>query len=160
MNTVYLALGSNLGDRLANLQAAEAALAPEIRLLAASPVYETPPWGVVEQPAFLNQVLQVETELDPPALLQRIKQLERDLGRQPSVRYGPRQIDIDILFYGDLIFNSLVLSIPHPRLDERAFVLAPLADLAPDLLHPVLGLSVRQMLEKVDRSGIVLYQGT
>lgn len=160
MNTVYLALGSNLGDRLANLQAAEAALAPEIRLLAASPVYETPPWGVVDQPAFLNQVLQVETELDPPALLQRIKQLERDLGRQPSVRYGPRQIDIDILFYGDLIFNSLVLSIPHPRLDERAFVLAPLADLAPDLLHPVLGLSVRQMLEKVDRSGIVLYQGT
>jgi 2-amino-4-hydroxy-6-hydroxymethyldihydropteridine diphosphokinase len=153
---VYLALGTNLGDRRANLRAAVKALPPEVRLLAESPIYETPPWGYAGQPAFLNQVIKAETELGPRALLAYLKRLETELGRMPTFRYGPRQIDLDILFYDDVILNEDGLTIPHPRLPERAFVLVPLADLAPDLQHPVLGKTVQQLLAEVDRSGIEL----
>jgi 2-amino-4-hydroxy-6-hydroxymethyldihydropteridine diphosphokinase len=156
-HSVYLALGTNLGDRLANLQQALAALPPLVRLLAASPVYETPPWGYVDQPAFLNQVVQAETGLDPHALLSTLKQVETSVGRQATFRYGPRLIDLDILFYDDLLLNTPELTIPHPHIPERAFVLVPLADLNPDLLHPSLAKTVRQMLEGIDTRGIHLF---
>lgn len=158
-HTVYLALGTNLGDRLANLKQAASALPPLVRLIAASPVYETPPWGYAEQPAFLNQVLQAETDLDPHALLAYLKQIETSLGRRATFRNGPRVIDLDILFYDDALLNAPGLTIPHPRIPERAFVLVPLADLSPDFRHPSLGKSVRQMLEGIDRQGIHQFTG-
>ena len=157
MPTTYLALGTNLGDRLANLRAAIDGLAPTVRVTRESPVYETPPWGVTDQPAFLNTVVEAETDLAPHALLEYLKGLETRLGRQPGVRYGPRLIDLDILFYDDLVLEAPSLVIPHPHLHERAFALVPLADLAPDLRHPVLGLVVRDLLVDVDTTGIRLY---
>ena len=155
--TVYLALGTNLGDRPANLEAALAALPPAVRVVERSSIYETAPWGITDQPAFLNMAVKGETKLAPRALLARLKHLERDLGRQPSVRYGPRLIDIDILFYDDLMLDSPGLTIPHARLHERAFVLAPLAEIAPDFIHPVLQMSIHDLLEQVDQEGVKLY---
>jgi 2-amino-4-hydroxy-6-hydroxymethyldihydropteridine diphosphokinase len=152
--TVYLSLGTNLGERQANLKAAEEALHPEVEIIARSPIYETPPWGYTDQPAFLNQVLVGCTELPPMELIRHLKEVEERLGRVPSFRYGPRLIDMDILFFDDLVLDSPDLAIPHPRLHERAFVLAPLADLAPDLRHPVLNKSVRELLQALDTSGI------
>lgn len=154
---VYLALGANLGDRWGNLRAAIQALPPTLQLLAASPVYETPPWGYLDQPAFLNQVIQAQTDLPPLDLLRRLKQLEVKLGRRPGARYGPRMIDLDILLYDDLQLETPTLTIPHPHLGERAFVLVPLADLAPDLRPPGSPLSISEMLERVDRAGIRLF---
>jgi 2-amino-4-hydroxy-6-hydroxymethyldihydropteridine diphosphokinase len=156
-NLVYLALGTNLGDRPGNLRDAVAALPPAVTVLASSPVYETQPWGVTDQPAFLNMVLHGKTRLAPLALLAHLKELEGKLGRLASVRYGPRKIDIDILFYSDLILDTPGLTIPHPGLHERAFVLVPLADLAPDLVHPVFGKTNRQLLTEVDISGVKRY---
>ena len=155
---IYLALGTNLGDRLGNLHAAVQALSPAIQPLAVSPVYETPPWGYLDQPAFLNQVIQAHTALSPLDLLDLLKRLEARLGRLPGLRYGPRLIDLDILLYDDLQLETPALIIPHPRLAERAFVLVPLADLAPDLLPPGATLTVSQMLARVDRSGIAPYE--
>jgi 2-amino-4-hydroxy-6-hydroxymethyldihydropteridine diphosphokinase len=154
---VYIALGSNLGDRRTNLQAAAQALQPSVRLLEYSPVYETPPWGYLDQPAFLNQVVKGETELSPGELLDLLKRLEVEMGRQKTVLNGPRLIDLDILFYDDLIVDTPQLTIPHPRMRGRGFVLAPLADLAPDLRHPRLGMTVGELLDEADRSGIVRY---
>jgi 2-amino-4-hydroxy-6-hydroxymethyldihydropteridine diphosphokinase len=155
---VYLGLGSNLGDRKANLQAAIEGIEPVARLLAASPIYQTPPWGYFAQPDFLNQVIRVETDQSPSELLVYMKDLETRLGRTATVRYGPRTIDIDILFYDDLILDEPGLTIPHPRIQGRAFVLVPLADLAPDMLHPLEGKTISAMLEQVDRSEIALYE--
>jgi 2-amino-4-hydroxy-6-hydroxymethyldihydropteridine diphosphokinase len=154
---VYLALGTNLGDRPANLQAAIAALPPAVTVMKRSPVYETQPWGVTDQPAFLNMVLSGKTCLDPLVLLARLKLLETRLGRQPSVRYGPRKIDIDLLFYDDMLLNSPELTIPHPGLHERAFVLVPLADLAAELIHPVFRKTIRQLLGELDTTGVQRY---
>ena len=156
---VYLALGTNLGDRLANLASVIKALPPTVRPLAASRVYETPPWGYLDQPAFLNQVIRAQTELAPEDLLAWLKRLESDLGRQPGLRYGPRLIDLDILLYDDLQLETPTLSIPHPRLGERAFVLVPLADLAPDLRPAGMDQTVSEMLAALDRAGIELYEG-
>ncbi len=156
-HAIYLALGTNLGDRLANLRTAIAALTHAVTVLAESPVYETPPWGVMDQPDFLNMVLKGSTHLASPALLVHLKRLETQLGRAPSIRYGPRLIDVDILFYDDLVLNTTDLIIPHPRLHERAFVLVPLMDLAPDFVHPVFGKTIRELLTALDTAGVKRY---
>ena len=151
---VYLALGSNLDDRLANLKQAITALSPQMEVKAKSRVYETPPWGYTEQPTFLNQVIKAGTYLEFEPLLKHIKRLEIALGRTPSFKNGPRLIDVDILFYDDLVLNTASLVIPHPHMHERGFVLLPLMDIAPDLVHPVHKKSVREMLASCDVSGI------
>ncbi len=151
---VYIALGANLGDRAANLRAALQSMPPDVHVLAESRVYETPPWGYTDQPPFLNMAVKAGTNLSPTALLGYLKQLEVRLGRAQSVRWGPRLIDLDILFYDDLVLDTPPLVIPHPRLHERGFVLAPLADLAPDLEHPLLRRRIRELLAGVDQAGI------
>lgn len=156
-HTIYLALGTNLGDRMDNLHRAVAALPPTIRVTALSSVYETPPWGYADQPAFLNMALAGETDLEPLALIAFLKKLETELGREKIFRNGPRLIDIDILFYDDLVFEQADLVIPHPRLQERSFVLVPLNDIAPELVHPELKRTVHDLLQDVDTKGVNLY---
>jgi 2-amino-4-hydroxy-6-hydroxymethyldihydropteridine diphosphokinase len=153
---VFIALGSNLGDRLANLRNAIKNIQPEVVPIECSPVYETPPWGYKPQPSFLNQVIHGETNLEPQALLALLKETEADLGRIETFRYGPRMIDLDILFFDQIVIQSPPLVIPHPALQDRAFVLLPLADLAPDFRHPISKLTVRQMLQSVDSDDIFL----
>lgn len=150
MKTIYLALGSNVGDRDTHLARAQERLASEgIRILRASSVYETEPRDFPDQPWFLNQVLEAETSLFPKQLLERTQKIERALGRTPTQPKGPRTIDIDILLYGDAIVSVPDLEIPHARLADRRFVLEPLAEIAPELRHPRTGASVREMLAKV-----------
>ena len=151
---VYLALGTNLGDREANLREARAALNPHVQLEAASPIYETEPWGISDQPRFLNQVICGQTHLSPRDLLDFLKKLEAQLGRKTGVRYGPRLIDLDILFFGSQILESTDLVIPHPHLQDREFVLVPLADLAPDLIHPRLKQSITALLTRLASTGM------
>lgn len=155
---IFIAMGSNLGDRLHNLNEAINNLPSPVIPQNISPVYETPPWGYEKQPAFLNQVVHARTELTPVELLSYIKKIEVALGRQPTFRNGPRIIDLDILFYDQLVINTPVLTIPHPRLGERAFVLVTLADLDPELRHPITGKTVREMLDRNDTQSIQLYQ--
>lgn len=150
----WLALGTNLGDRRQNLRRAVRGLAKQMTIDRLSPIYETEPWGLTEQPRFLNLCLAGRTDLAPKPLLEAIKALEKALGRQERVRWGPRRIDIDILFYDDLILQEPGLTLPHPRLAERAFVLAPLADIAPDHRHPQTGQTVAEMLAAVDQAGV------
>jgi len=152
---VYLALGSNLGNRATNLKEAIASLSPQMEVKAKSKVYETPPWGHTEQDKFFNQVVMVKTYLEPEPLLKHLKRLEVALGRKASFQNGPRLIDIDILFYDDLVLESTALAIPHPHVHERGFVLLPMLDIAPDLVHPVRQKSVRDMLAGCDLQGIV-----
>ena len=147
LKTVYLGLGSNLGDRAATLDAALRKLdSPELRLTRASGLYETEPMGLKEQPWFLNLVAEFQTTLFPLQLLQRTKKIENELGRKRVVLNGPRTIDIDIILYGSAIVQSEELEIPHPRFRERRFVLAPLAELNPDLRDPVSGQQVKALL--------------
>jgi len=153
---VFLALGTNLGDREANLSKAKDSLTPQVTVRQESSIYVTPPWGYTDQPEFLNQVIEVQTALEPLPLLQTLKQIENEMGRVKTFRNGPRLIDLDILFYGERIIDLEGLQIPHPRLHLRAFVLVPLNELAPDFIHPVLGESVSALLLKVDAQGVRL----
>jgi 2-amino-4-hydroxy-6-hydroxymethyldihydropteridine diphosphokinase len=148
LKRVYLSLGSNIGDREGNLRkAVERLAALDIRVLRASRIYETEPVDYKDQAWFLNQVVEAETSLFPMQLLTRTGRVERELGRTRTVRNGPRTIDIDILFYGAATVETARLEIPHPRIAQRRFVLAPLAELAPLLRHPVTHRTVREMLE-------------
>ena len=156
---VYLALGSNMGNRLANLKAAISNVTPQMTVKKKSSVYETPPWGFKEQDAFLNQVIKVKTSLAPEPLLRHLKRLEVALGRVPNFQNGPRLIDIDILFFDNMIIEPPPLIVPHPRLHERAFVLVPLAEIEPDFIHPILQKSVSKLLEDLDQSEIKLFTG-
>ena len=156
---VYLALGSNMGNRLSNLKAAVLNLTPQMTVKQKSSVYETPPWGFTEQNAFLNQVVKVTTYLEPEPLLRHLKRMETALGRVPNFQNGPRVIDIDILFFDKMIINTPPLVVPHPRLHERAFVLVPLAEIEPDFIHPILQRPINKILEDVDRSEIKLFTG-
>ncbi len=169
----YLGLGSNLGRREENLGAAIQRLSDgpastlghspgtatqgtnAIKILRSSSVYQTSPWGLKDQPDFLNCVLEVETQLPPAGLLERAKEVEEILGRQPGLRNGPRLIDVDILLYGSAVVEQPDLQIPHPRLHLRAFALIPLAELEPELIHPILNLTVGQLAQRVDgREGV------
>jgi 2-amino-4-hydroxy-6-hydroxymethyldihydropteridine diphosphokinase len=150
MKIAYLALGSNLGDRPGNLaRAIEQLASTDLRVLRISSVWETEPRDLPDQPWFLNQVIEVETSLFPRQLLQRLHRVERSLGRVRAIPKGPRLIDIDILFFGRAVVASPDLKIPHPRMPDRRFVLEPLAELVPDLRHPVTRRTIRQMLSDV-----------
>lgn len=155
---IYLSLGTNLGNRELNLDAVKGELPPQAKILDCSPVYQTEPWGYLDQPDFLNQVLAVETSLSPRELLEYIKGIEKNIGRKPSFRFGPRIVDIDILFYGDRIIQEEDLVIPHPRIKDRAFVLIPLADIDPDLNYPGTDSSISDLLVFADQTGVDLYQ--
>jgi 2-amino-4-hydroxy-6-hydroxymethyldihydropteridine diphosphokinase len=148
MKTIYLSLGSNVGDREHNLRTAIDRLStPDLQVLRASPVYETEPVDYTSQRWFLNLVVEAETTLFPKMLLSRTARIEHELGRVRTVAKGPRTIDIDILLYGKAVIETATLQIPHPRMAERRFVLAPLADLAPNLRHPVTHKTVRELLD-------------
>lgn len=172
--TVFLGLGSNLGSREDNLAQAIRLLASparsahrpakdgaarhEIRIVRVSSVYQTAPWGYADQPDFLNCVVEAQTNASPGELLRQTQAVEQSLGRQPSVRYGPRRIDVDILLYDGRIVDQPGLQIPHPRLHQRAFVLVPLAQLCPRLEHPVLKTSIDVLASQVDgREGVILW---
>lgn len=150
----YLALGANLADRFEALRDATRRIAehPDIRLIAASRIYETPPWGKTDQPAFANAALAVRTELSPRALLEAGLDIERAMGRVRLERWGPRRIDIDVLTYGEQHIAEPHLAIPHPAMAERAFVLVPLLEIAPDFA--LNGRKGTDLLARLDRSGI------
>lgn len=157
-NTVYIALGSNMGAREQALTDAVHRMADTIQPKAFSNIYETPPWGFIDQPDFLNQVIRAETRLSPQDLLLELKQIESEMGREPSFRNGPRRIDLDILFYNHEIIIDDALTIPHPELVNRGFVLVPLLDIAADLVHPVENKTMREIAETVDCIGIRIYK--
>jgi 2-amino-4-hydroxy-6-hydroxymethyldihydropteridine diphosphokinase len=153
--TVYLGLGTNLGDRLRNLRLALQRLQTRARLEAVSSLYETQPQGVTDQPLFFNAVCRLSTGLEPQALLRFLKNLEWELGRRPGGQtWGPRPIDVDILLYDDRLVDTPELKVPHPRLAERAFVLVPLCELAPELPHPLLGKTMEELLASLGEKGI------
>ena len=152
---IFLGLGTNLGDRENNLRIAVERLSGSMDIRSISPVYETEPQGYEEQPLFLNAAVSAVTGMAPPDLLDTVKRIEKDMGRKPDFRNAPRIIDIDILFYGDSVIETARLVIPHHRIAERAFVLAPLADIAGDFVHPVLKKSIGELLSGVDgRDGV------
>ncbi len=154
---IYLGLGSNLGDRMASLLEALDRLKRRVEITTVSSVYETEPVGYLDQPKFLNAVCRGATTLEPLELLTFIKGIEKEMGRNPSFPNAPRIIDIDILFYDDLVLNTPELVIPHPRLAERAFVLVPLAEVAREMTHPQLSMTIATLARNVGgKEGIKL----
>ena len=151
MSEVYLGLGSNLGDRVENIKDMLAGLEEEAKLIQLSSIYETVPVGYLNQPTFLNAVCLIETEMTPDELLSWIKKIETGVGPGATFRNGPRYADIDILLVDNLVLETPRLAIPHPRLVERAFVLVPLVEIAPNLLHPVLNLKMSEVLGRIER---------
>ena len=155
MKTAYLALGSNIGDREANLRTAVNLLeSDEIRVVRRSSLYETAPQELLDQPWFLNAVVEIETSFFPLQLLARGREIEREMGRRRVTPKGPRNIDIDILFYGRSAIATAELEVPHPRIAQRGFVLEPLAEIAPEFRHPVTGKTANEMLAALEPQGV------
>jgi 2-amino-4-hydroxy-6-hydroxymethyldihydropteridine diphosphokinase len=154
IHRVYLGLGSNVGDRDAQLRSAISALAAAVHVERVSSVYDTAPLLVTEQRRFHNMVCMGATDLEPLALLYLVKELERRAGRVPGPRFGPRPLDIDILLYDELVQATPELTLPHPEMAKRAFVLAPLAEIAPDVRHPTLGTSMAELLIAVGEADV------
>ncbi|GHA54714.1 2-amino-4-hydroxy-6-hydroxymethyldihydropteridine diphosphokinase [Pontibacter akesuensis] len=149
MPKLYLLLGGNLGERTSYLQQARESIAAQVGgIQHCSKIYETAAWGKTDQPSFLNQVLEVKTTLAPEQVLQHINNIEQELGRVRLEHWGSRVIDIDILFYDSLVLQTQRLTIPHPQLHKRRFTLLPLAEIAPELVHPVLETSIKQLLQE------------
>ncbi|AXE18117.1 2-amino-4-hydroxy-6-hydroxymethyldihydropteridine diphosphokinase [Runella rosea] len=147
--SVFLLLGANLGEREATLAKATDLISERIApVMLQSHLYETAPWGVTDQPAFLNQVISIETILTPEELLSQTLEIEKQLGRERRLRWGARVIDIDMLYYSDQILDTENLHLPHPRLHQRRFTLVPLAEIAPDFLHPVLHKTNQELLNE------------
>lgn len=156
----YIALGSNLGDRAGYLLLALSRLSslPQTRLSRLSQVYQTDPVGPPGQGPYLNMVAEIESGLEPQSLMQALLEIEKSLGRERTVRWGARTLDLDLLLYGEWVADIPQLTLPHPRLHERAFVLAPLCDLIPEARHPNLGMTYRQLLERVDSKGVRVWE--
>ncbi|MFQ5441384.1 MAG: 2-amino-4-hydroxy-6-hydroxymethyldihydropteridine diphosphokinase [Thermodesulfobacteriota bacterium] len=155
---VFIAVGSNLGDRARNCLKAIGLIeenSGRVRLVRKSPFYETEPWGLTEQPPFVNAVIEVATGLEPRPLLAFLKGIEEEMGREGAARWGPRRIDLDIIFFGRRVLRERGLVIPHPRMNERAFVLVPLADIAPGFIHPVFKKTVTAMKGALKDTGSV-----
>ena len=156
----YLGLGSNLGDREENIRRAVELLSESVCGIQTSSLYETEPWGYVDQPKFLNMVCRCLTRLEPEELLSVCRELETIAGREPSFKYGPRVLDVDILAYGDAVVKTGSLAIPHSALHERAFVLAPLAEVAPQWRHPTLNKTADELLAQINGTEGVRLWGT
>lgn len=155
--TAYIGLGSNLGDRSKNLSGAVERLSRIGTIAAVSAIYETKPWGVDGyQPRYLNQVAAVNTALDPLEVVAELLGIEHSLGRTRQEKNASRTLDLDLLLHGESVVDASGVSVPHPRLHERAFVLVPLAEIAPDVIHPVLNRTVFELAEGADRSGVSL----
>lgn len=153
---LVLLLGSNLGNRIEHLERARLEVTAEVGvILQMSHIYESEPWGLKEQSPFLNQALIVETEFRPHIVLQNILQIEKSMGRMRQIPWGPRMIDIDILFYEELIYEAKDLQIPHPHIADRRFVLTPLQEMIPEFRHPVLGDTMKELLNKCEDPGYV-----
>lgn len=158
MAIAYLGLGSNLGNREENLTRSLKLLAEKVKVGQVSSFYETEPQGFKEQNFFLNAVCRVSTDLKPLELLALVKKIESKMGRKPSFRSAPREIDIDILLYDDLKLDTPTLTIPHPRMAQRAFVLVPLAEIAPELVEPVAGKSITRLLAEAEgKEGVKMW---